>query len=66
MISMTQSDIRRDFRNERERRHRKEHPAIFVRVSPDERERIKAAAQASGLSLTAWCRQVLLKQLEAE
>ena len=66
MIAITQEEIRKAHRNQRERTSRSERPAIFVRVNPAERDRIKAAALASGLSLTAWCRQVLLKQLEAE
>jgi hypothetical protein len=38
---------------------------IDVRVSPDEKETIRAAAEREGLSLSAWARMLLLRAAKA-
>lgn len=39
---------------------------IGVRISDDEMEKIKVSAMHSGLSLSSWCREILLDYLKMQ
>ena len=60
MSESRSSDVRRTYWKHRV----SQRPALFIRVSPEERERLKAAAKVRGKSLASWCRQILLHYAE--
>lgn len=39
--------------------------AVFIRVTAEEREQLKDAARAERMSLSAWCRSALLREVES-